>query len=481
LTILHVGGWDSYTDTPCATDPLETTTIDSQYSGFRETTGAEWRRTYSAKSFGVATLSDSELSERIDQQEQVMTLPKIPGASDVCPLTASESPTTPVYMENTNNAFSSAGYRYQLASSRFELTSGTSFRLQHPNIQINQPMGAFSPYAVTPTRADTTSVASTFASGETGTFTQVTLHPLRSLAFDAGGRVQTFAFGSRTTFTPRLSVRYGLGESVSVHAAYDRYAQLPPLIYMLAYPENRSMAPMRATHEIVGADIGALHSSAIRIEAYKKQYTNIPASTEYSTVTIHDMVDMLGEQIVWLPMNSYGYGASSGVELSDATRVHGFHVQSSLAYSRAKFAGLDGIMRPSNYDFPWIANLAAVKPFSHGYIVSSRVGYATGRPITPFDLRDSLAQNRPIYDVAKMNLNRAPYYQRWDAQASKDIAIHRFHLEVYAGVDNLLNRSNFLAYVWMPRCDLGLTARNPVEQVNQISIFPNFGLRLIMR
>jgi hypothetical protein len=80
-----------------------------------------------------------------------------------------------------------------------------------------------------------------------------------------------------------------------------------------------------------------------------------------------------------------------------------------------------------------------------------------------------------------MNSERAPYYQRWDAQTTKDLIVHHRHLMIYAGVDNILNRSNFLAYVWMPRDDLGAKNRNPVSQVNQIPIFPNFGLRLILR
>jgi hypothetical protein len=384
-------------------------------------------------------------------------------------------------MENSNNAFSTANYRYEMARSKFSLTSGTSFRLQHPNIRIDQPEGAFTPYSAIPTRVDTTSLSTQFASGESGTFAQLTMHPARSLTLDAGGRLQTFAFGSHSTLTPRLSARYGLTEAITIHAAYARYAQMPPFIYRLAYPGNRSMLPMQATHEIVGIDINGIPSSTVRIEAYNKPYSDIPASTEYPSVNLHDMVDMMGQQFVWLPMNSRAYGTSSGIELSDITRIRRFQVQGSGAYSRAKFAGLDRIMRPSNYDFPWMANLSAVQQFGRGFVVSTRYGYATGRPVTPFDLTDSLLQNRPIYDVTHMNSERAPYYQRWDAQTTKDLLVHQRHLMIYVGVDNILNRSNFLAYVWMPRDNPGWKGRKPVTMVNQMPIFPNFGLRLIVK
>jgi len=229
-------------------------------------------------------------------------------------------------------------------------------------------------------------------------------------------------------------------------------------------------------------DLGFVPSSEIRIEAYNKEYRDIPASTEYPSVTLHNMVDMLGQQFVWLPMNSGGSGASSGIELSDLTRIRSkLVVRGSIAYSRAMFAGLDHVSRPSNFDFPWILNLAVLESFGHGYEVSARYGYATGRPYTPFDLPDSIAQDRPIYDVSEMNALRAPYFARLDAQINKDAMVHRLHLEIYAGVNNILNRPNLLSYVWEPQYNPYGTRHNPVGEIDQMPIFPNFGLRYIFR
>jgi hypothetical protein len=80
-----------------------------------------------------------------------------------------------------------------------------------------------------------------------------------------------------------------------------------------------------------------------------------------------------------------------------------------------------------------------------------------------------------------MNALRVPYYARMDAQLNKDAVVHHLHLEIYAGVNNILNRSNFLAYVWMPRDNFNSKARNPVDEIDQMSIFPNFGIRYIFR
>ena len=69
------------------------------------------------------------------------------------------------------------------------------------------------------------------------------------------------------------------------------------------------------------------------------------------------MPDQLGDEIVWLPMNSEGRDHASGIELSDTTRIRSrVPLKGSLAYARAKIAGEDGIFRPSDFDFPRIIN-----------------------------------------------------------------------------------------------------------------------------
>jgi hypothetical protein len=480
-TVLHLAGWDSYDATPCASDDLTTSSIDTQYAGWRETTGVEWQHVYSPRSFGVATVSDSQEIDHIHQQDQILNPAELVPVRVACPIPPGVVQVSPVYMEDANDGFDTANYRFEWSNSRSAMSAGSAFWLERPHFQIDQPIGAYSPYSVAPVRVDSTSFASDFSSGESGSFAQFTTNPLKTLSVSAGGRLQTFAFGNHLTLTPRVSLRYGLGEHVGFHAAYAHYAQMPPFAYLLSYPANRTMLPMRATHEIVGMDFSGFLSSEIHIEAYNKIYTDIPASTEYPSVNLHDMVDRLGQQFVWLPMTSGARGTSSGIELSALTRLHsGLVVRGSLAYSRALFAGLDHVARPSNYDLPWIINLAALKQFGHGYQVASRYGYSTGRPYTPYDLADSFAQNRPIYDVAEMNKPRVPYYARWDAQLNKDAMVRRLHLEIYAGVNNILNRSNYLSYVWLPRYWTH-TPSNKVDELYQMPIFPNFGLRYIFR
>lgn len=93
---------------------------------------------------------------------------------------------------------------------------------------------------------------------------------------------------------------------------------------------------------------------------------------------------------------------------------------------------------------------------------------------------NSLAQNRPIYDIAKMNGVRAPYYSRLDLQLNKDLLLSgKQHIEIYMGAENVFNRQNYLASLWMGlRQALGASDR--VYTMNQTPIFPNFGIRYLI-
>jgi hypothetical protein len=480
MTVLNVAGRDRISITPCPSDPWETSTINSTYEGWRETTGVELQHVHSLHSFSSFNVSDSEQVEHIHEADQVPNPLKPMIKAGSCSTVQSFVQTLPVYSEDSNNAFSTAKYNYQYARGGISMSAGSAFWLQRPQFDVDQPNGAFSPYDPTMTRMDATSFHSSPAVGESGTYAETMFHPVKALSISAGGRLQTFAFGSHVTATPRVSAAYQLGESTAVHVTYAGYAQMPPYAYMVAYPVNRTMSPMRATHEIAGMDFGGIPHSHLRAEAYLKRYSDIPVSTEYSGVTLHTMVDMLGEQTVWLPMTTGGRGEAAGIELSDRTHIGTrFQALGSIAYARAKFAGTDGVLHPSNFDLPWIMNAAGVEKLGRGYVVSARYGYTTGRPYTPFNMAASAAQNRPVYDLSQINVPRSPAYSRLDAQLNKELKVRAMLFEVYLGVDNLLNHENFLSYAWMPRAQH--RSGGQVGTLWQTPIFPNFGVRMIVR
>src|ERR1017187_607059 len=62
---LSLTGVDSMDIHPSATDTWETTPFEIYYRGWRNTTGVNWQHVYSARSFGVLSLSNSEQKQTI--------------------------------------------------------------------------------------------------------------------------------------------------------------------------------------------------------------------------------------------------------------------------------------------------------------------------------------------------------------------------------------------------------------------------------
>jgi len=104
LTLLSLGGIDSININPDAGDKAETITIDTQYSGWRYTNGVQWQHIYSPRTFGAFTLSQSEQSQRIDQQDQLLNGTVPPGG------TLASNLLTPIYHESTRDGLTSIGY-----------------------------------------------------------------------------------------------------------------------------------------------------------------------------------------------------------------------------------------------------------------------------------------------------------------------------------------------------------------------------------
>ena len=113
-------------------------------------------------------------------------------------------------------------------------------------------------------------------------------------------------------------------------------------------------------------------------------------------------------------------------------------------------------------------------------VVGSVVVY-THKGYTPYLLNVAAAQDRPIYDLNRVNALRGPAYSRLDLQFDRTVLIGSQRIIAYAGLENLLDRQNLLGYYWMPRLGaMGGCITDPERCVSaqyQMSRFPNFGLR----
>lgn len=306
-------------------------------------------------------------------------------------------------------------------------------------------------------------------------YVEASLSAPAPITIHVGGRVQYFSFGAHMTVTPRASVAYRLSSHSSLHASFGEYAQMPAYINLLSFPANRGLTPIRATHIIGGMDLWRGRHESASVELYRKLYTDYPVSTEYPTLTMATMINEVDGQFIWLPLASRGKGTSQGIELFLNSNRNRLSLQGAAAYSRTVFSGLDRVARSSSFNFPLVLNASGVYRAGRGVEVAVRYQYSTGRSYTPFLIEAATQQNRPIYDLSKVNAVRAPFYSRLDVQVNKEFSINSSRMYVYAGAQNVTNRDNFLSLVWMPRASIN----TQVKTLNQMPLFPIAGLRFV--
>ena len=476
ITALSLSGFDSIRITPCSSDVAETSTIDTQYAGWRTTNGIRWRHVYSRRLFGAFSAADSEQQEDVNQEDQFYEIVSI------SPTTGPGLPLTPVYSERSHDGRSIVKYDLGFDSGKLSLIAGSSGVLNHINYRIAQPNGEPSPLSADPAASDAARFSPDFLSGESGSYAQATLRVGDRWTISTGGRLQTFALGGHWTATPRLHTAVRLSQRTGLHFAYGEYAQMPPAVFVTSWPQNRFLLPIRVRHLIAGSDLYSTARGRIGIEAYRKNYRDYPVSSEYPTLSLANTVDTLGALFLWMPMTSRGSGLAEGIELFGNIRA-GSHLaaQANIAYARAKFAALDGILRPGNFDYPLVLNSSGSWHSARHYELSWRYEYTTGRPYTPFQMSESLRQNRPIYDLSQVNALRGPYYSRLDFEISRAFFLGTHRLIAYGGLENALNRQNFLGYFWMPREDAywscGRNPQNCLSAQHEMVRFPDFGVR----
>jgi hypothetical protein len=218
------------------------------------------------------------------------------------------------------------------------------------------------------------------------------------------------------------------------------------------------------------------------VEAYQKNYRREAVSTEYPALMLSNMVDSLGQGFVWLPLTSTGTAQSRGVEL--ALRAHWSSralLLLSAAHSQTTYRALDNIRRSGNYDTPMAATALANLRLWKGIQLDVRESASSGRPYTPFDVTDSLAQSRGIYDLTRINALRGPLYNRLDLELERRFRVPRGVFEVHAGAENILNRGNLMGYVWLDDCKVSWGCGNssglPIAKADQMGRYPVFSLR----
>jgi hypothetical protein len=474
LSIFSLSGADSIDITPCPS-PDATSIYQTQYSGWRTTEALGWRHNYSPRVTSDLIASSSLTNQNIGQQQQVGEV--IDSSGNCHPVTL-----LPAYNENSLTGLSALNYELRTDLRGWLLSAGVSGKLTTPDDSVAQPIGQLSPFSADLTRSDAVTFQRKFATGQSAAFVEAEGALGKRWKLLAGLRAESFALSGTYALDPRVSVAYQLNSRQTIHGSLNISSQLPPIMDMISYPVNRNLQPTQVRQGALGMRLWQASWGTLDAEAYQKSYRREAVSTEYPALMLSNMVDTLGQGFVWLPLTSTGTAQSRGLEL--ALRAH-WRSRAQLLFSAARsqttYRALDGIRRNGNFDTPMAATTLGNIRLWKGIQLDLRDSASSGRPYTPFDITDSLAQSRGIYDLTRINTLRGPLYNRLDAELERRFPVPRGVLVLHAGAENLLNRGNLMGYVWLNDCQLSWGCGNssglPIAKADQMGRYPVFSLR----
>lgn len=451
---LSLTGVDSIKIHPDPRNPWQTNPYDIAYKGWRNTTGLNWQHVFSNRSFGVLSFSNSEQSQSLRENAQLL--------ADAM-----------IYAEDTRDGITRAKYdgTFQ-AKPWLTLTAGTWNAIDRIDYRVNQPLGLQNPYSKSAAPMNAMSFARQFSTFSSAEYAQATVLLPRGMKIVAGQRFSQWAIVGGEAWTPKaLFVVPIFGRLV--HVGYAEYAQLPPTLYILSFNNQASLQPIRSRHITGGIEVVRYQHLRLSLEAYQKRYSNYPVAVDFPQLSLANITNTFGQAFLMFPMTSKGLGLARGVELGlDLKLSSRFNLTSAVTYSRSWYSGLDGVMRRGSFDIPFVANIAGNLRLGKNMVISSRYSVASGKPYTPDDLATSTLQNRDVYDLSKINAARGPAYSRLDFRMEQSHPLRGGVFTWHVGLQNALGADNFYSYEWRPRVKgLGVLAQE------QMPRFPDGGFK----
>jgi hypothetical protein len=442
-------------------------TFDIQYDGWRSATGVNWQRVYAR---GVGLFGVTHSRARVGQQVTDLLRNGLPPPGT--PVEDQIAAGSIVFREESVEADTAVKYDHTTSLPFAEkLQVGASVTLSQIDYDTASPFGTDSPFFVD-RDANPFVAREEFRTYQAGAYAQATRALTGALTLTAGVRADRYAFLSATRVSPRLGADLAATPRLTIRGSFGQYYQQPQYLFLSAYPENRRLTPFRADHYVAGITFDIDPATRLSVEAYRKNYRDYPVSSQIPSLSLANVGDTFAIRDILFPMISEGRGRAAGVELyvsRAATTGSRWSGEANVAFSRARYAGFDGVLRPGSFDHPVVVNIDARYRFSRRWAVASRLAYLAGRPFTPLDEAVSASQRRAVYDLTAVNADRLPDYFRLDLRVDWSFGRSERPAKIFFGAQNVTNRANVSRYSWDRR-------NNELKLSDQLGLFPIVGL-----
>jgi outer membrane receptor for ferrienterochelin and colicin len=248
------------------------------------------------------------------------------------------------------------------------------------------------------------------------------------------------------TISPRISAAYSIDAKWNISASVGNYYKLPSYT-ALGYRDtagnllNQDLRYINAMHYTVGTQFIPRNDFRFTVEAFYKRYNQYPVSLAngISLANIGTEYNAIGNEAYTGSGNGRVYGVEAYVQQKLVKKI--FYVLSATFY-KSEFAGLDGVYKPSTWDYGYVVAATLGYKFGSNCDLGLKYRIAGGQPYTPYDLSASAAQylytGRGVFDYTRLNEDRLPLFQQFDVRVDKKINFKRTSLVLFADFQNLL-------------------------------------------
>ena len=453
LSFVSLGGIDqiAFEADPDNLDDPDLENLTSE--GWQTINGVSWQRLFGETGYGTLTLSDALYHYGTEAFDE-----RLDGAL--------------TFRQDDYEGVTTARYDLTLLPASYgEMRAGLDAKLFRARYDIEQPFGSLNPYSADVERMEPVRIGDRFTTSQLGLYAEVAPRLSPRLTVNLGGRLDYFDVLGATRLAPRTSLRYRLRPDLNLNASWGQFYQSPAMIFLNAAPGNRNLDPIRADHYIAGVSFFPRDDVRVTVEGYRKVYQDYPVSLDYPVLSMANTGDDFGINGLLIPLTSAGRGRSFGAEVYVQKKLtHRLYGQVSYSYSQTEHRALDGVYRLASFDIPH--TFTALGGYKLGrWELSSKFTYASGRPYTPYLMAASEAQNRAIFDLSRINAERAPAYHRLDIRVDRRFEFAGWSLLVFADVLNVYNRENVQQYVWNPK-----TRARAI--IPQYTLLPNIGFNV---
>jgi outer membrane receptor for ferrienterochelin and colicin len=272
---------------------------------------------------------------------------------------------------------------------------------------------------------------------------------LTQLNASIGMRLDYNNLNEKSNFGPRLKIRYDFDQTMSLSAGYARLYQSLPSFLTSANKEIEKLPSMQTDHFVLGLEKLLTEDSKISLEAYYKNYANMPLNNPkddlYDPTYILDL--RFGRS--FNSLNSKGEGRSYGAELFYQKKLaKDFYGMVSFSYFRSEFKDLKDKWQRRDFDNKFLFSVIGGYKPNETHEFSFRWSYIGSQPYTPIDESASIATRNEVRDLNKYNSIDLPAYHSLYFRYDYRIAFESTNLITYFSLWNAYNRENIVAKFW---------------------------------